>query len=251
MSADNGYVKKRRGVMEHYKNLTLAEIAVFDVLIMSANYKKEPLHVAETSLRKLAKIVGCSVGTIHKATRGLEAMRYINRHEGGWEVFNLNGHKPVEHPDMGVEGVSKTDTPSNKQVYQKTTQGVSKTDTPLYQKLTQGVSKTVTPTPPKPKKTKAPKAPKKEKNVERMEEGTIRQCIKWNGKTFEGERGRVKELLMSRYSEFGEKWIQAEWKAIIEWAEDHPDEMKKTKSHYLFVLTWYRNAAKRKREWAK
>jgi uncharacterized protein YdaU (DUF1376 family) len=83
--------------------------------------------------------------------------------------------------------------------------------------------------------------------------------VKWDSKggpkkegSFIGERERLRTYLLNRFGEeFGEKWIQAQWKSIVEWCQDNEEKILKKKNCYAFIQTWYRNAAKQKREWAK
>jgi hypothetical protein len=78
--------------------MTFAEISVFDVMILEANWKREPVGLCKITMEQLRSKFGCGINTLRRAVRGLEEMKYIERVDGGWIVLNMNGEAPVIHP---------------------------------------------------------------------------------------------------------------------------------------------------------
>ena len=71
---DGHWVAKRIGIIEHYKNMTAHEIALFDVYCLLAN--KETFYCYRT-LSQLEEILGWDRKTIIKARKGLEKIGFI------------------------------------------------------------------------------------------------------------------------------------------------------------------------------
>ena len=98
---DGHWVAKRIGIIEHYKNMTAHEIALFDVYCLLAN--KETFYCYRT-LSQLEEILGWDRKTIIKARKGLEKIGFIEmRGKTGVYIPKLIKfvNEPPGSPDSG------------------------------------------------------------------------------------------------------------------------------------------------------
>jgi hypothetical protein len=237
--------------------MTFAEIAVFDVLIMAANYRREPPGLADMTLEDLRQVFDCGINTIRRAVLGLEEMRYIERHEKGWLVNNLNGGSPVEHPQRSSPRIQ--DSMSRSETDHSKPKKGSETDRSTIRNGSSGDPKRIDQrsetdcrSAATVEKQKDLPAPKKGKNVRKKgkKEWRPKFDIQWNGKdAFDGaDIQALKARIKERYTEeLGYPWANAIWTLIIEWCQDNPKKIAAKKDCGAFVLGWYRRNAKEER----
>ena len=91
----------RDGVLEHHREMTFPEIAVFHRLLNLANRRGTVGLCAGVGVRTLALGMGKDRGAIRRAIVGLEQKNYVKRDPAGLLVLNFTGESPQEHPTNG------------------------------------------------------------------------------------------------------------------------------------------------------
>ena len=94
----------RDGVLEHHREMTFSQIAVFHRLLNLANREKSRGCVGlcpGVGVRTLALGMKKDRGAIRRAVQRLEEKNYIKRTSSGLMVLNFTGDEPQEHPANG------------------------------------------------------------------------------------------------------------------------------------------------------
>ena len=94
----------RDGVLEHHREMTFPEIAVFHRLLNRANRdrRRGPAGLCPgVGVRTLALGMGKDRGAVRRAIQGLETKNYVKRTRSAILVLNFRGDEPQEHPTNG------------------------------------------------------------------------------------------------------------------------------------------------------
>jgi hypothetical protein len=97
---ERGFARVRDGVLDHHREMSYPEIAVFHHLVNKAirSPRKGRVGLCKFGTRALAEDMGKSRGSILRAVKGLEDRHYVERTDEGILVLNFNGDSPQPHP---------------------------------------------------------------------------------------------------------------------------------------------------------
>jgi hypothetical protein len=112
----NGYVKKRRGILEHLRNkkITREEYLVFDLLLLLANPTS---GIWRGNATRIHAEFGGSKQSIQKSLRSLEQKKYIKRGEmwSGIADFFIDKYEvtmgPLSGKFLSLEKITVTNQP--------------------------------------------------------------------------------------------------------------------------------------------
>ncbi len=98
---ERGFARVRDGVLDHHREMSYPEIAVFHHLVNRAIRSPRKGRVGlcpGLGTRALAEDMGKSRGSVMGAVQSLEDRKYIERTEEGILVLNFDGGAPQLHP---------------------------------------------------------------------------------------------------------------------------------------------------------
>ena len=81
-----GYVQLRRGLLEHLKNMSGAELKVYNALLILADFNTAKINISQN---KLSEIIDLSNRMVGKSCRRLAIMGYTTLHYTPMILFSF------------------------------------------------------------------------------------------------------------------------------------------------------------------